>query len=159
MKLKIALSIFVILLASIFFYFRDKEINSPELTFFDVFYSVNKDQRLQTLIDSTEGPLESIEKYYSGFDKICTQEVINILIRYRLPYNFELPAFEKGYSIEICDMELFDSNSKRKQFALHLKILDSSGTQILNITQSGQIETDNGVVTYFYVNNIEDLRF
>jgi hypothetical protein len=159
MKLKTALIIFVLLLASTFFCFRDKEANSLELTFFDYFYSINKDQRLQTLIDSTEGPLESIEKYYSGFDKICTQEVINILIKHRLPYNFELPAFEKSYSIEIANLKLINLNNKRKNFTLHLIILDSTGNQILNVTQSGQIETDNGVVTYFNVNNIEDLIF
>lgn len=159
MKQKIALIIFVILFASTFFYFRDKEVNSLELAFFDYFYSVNKDQRLQTLIDSTEGPQESIEKYYSGFEKICTQEVINILIKHRLPYNFELPAFEKGYSIEIANLELINLNDKRKNFTLHLIILDSTGNKIPNVTQRGQIEIDNGVVTYFYVNDIEDLIF
>lgn len=158
MKIKIAM-ILVALLTLIFFCFRDNDANSFELTFFDYFYSINKNQRLQTLNDSTEGPLESIEKYYSDFEKICTQEVINTLIKHRLPYNFELPAYEKGYSIEIANLELINLNNKRKNFTLHLNILDSNGNNILDITQSGQIEIDNGVVTYFYVNDIEELIF
>jgi hypothetical protein len=55
-------------------------------------------------------------------------------------------------------VEFIDTSSSRRNFTLYLDILDSQGNQVQRILQGGQIETDHDRVTYFFINNREDLQ-
>jgi hypothetical protein len=157
-KSKLMLVFIFLLLSFAFYYSKHSDANAVEMAFFDYLYTVNIDQRLQIFNDTKENPLDAVNNYYSDFNSVCSQTVIMALAKNRVPLNFELSAFEKGYTVKISDVEFIDTSSSRRNFTLYLDILDSQGNQVQRILQGGQIETDHDRVTYFFINNREDLQ-
>ncbi|MDO9592887.1 MAG: hypothetical protein Q7I98_06845 [Erysipelotrichaceae bacterium] len=153
------LLVFIFLILLLVFYFsRHSDENSAELTFLNHLYSVNMDQRLQIFSDIIENPLDAVNHYYSNFNSVCSQTVIMALAKNRIPLNFEISAYEKGYTVKISDVKFIETSSSRRNFTLNLDILDSQGNPVQRVLQSGQIETDHERVTYFFINNREDLK-